>query len=97
MSSPTGNLLALTLPSIGDCFMYIETSSDISGDETVFVSFERTDFFHFRFINFHLNPLLFLCSDSVKSMRRFSNRLLTSDIFWSKRYNVPKMIDVVIC
>ena len=42
-NSPTGDSGATSLPPIGNSFMYIETSSNNSGSDGNFVSFERTD------------------------------------------------------
>ena len=42
-SSPTGSTGVASLHLIGVSLMYIETRSNNSGDENVFVSFERTD------------------------------------------------------
>ena len=70
--------------------MYIERSSDLSGDENVFVSFERTAIFQIRHFTFHLNPFSISGSDSINPMRRFSNQLLSSESIWSKRFIIPK-------
>ena len=42
-NSPTGNSGATDLPPIGDSFMYIETSSNNSGSDIVYRSFDRFD------------------------------------------------------
>ena len=42
-NSPTSHAGAISLPAIGNSFMYTETSSNSHGYESVFVSFERTD------------------------------------------------------
>ena len=42
-NSPTGYSGAMSLPPIGNSFMYIEKSSNNHGHERVFVSWERTD------------------------------------------------------
>ena len=51
-NSPTGSSGAISLPSIGDSFMYIETSSDNNGDN-VFVSWEGTDIIQITYITFY--------------------------------------------
>ena len=56
-NSPTGSSGATSLPLIGTCFMYIETSANNhnSTNDNVSVSFERTDFIHISNITFHYN------------------------------------------
>ena len=90
MSSRTANLGVISLPPIGDSFMYIETSSATSGDESAFVSFERTDNIQISNINFHYNRFSILRSDSVKSTGSFTIQLLLSDNTWITVYNIPK-------
>ena len=50
-NSPTGESAATSLPPIGDSVMLTETSNN-SGSDNVFCSFERTD-------NFQINILTF--------------------------------------
>ena len=87
---PTGHSGTTKLPSIGNSFMYIETSSNNNGHERVFVSWERTDRIQISNITFYYNRLSILNNDSKKSMGRFRNQLLLEDNTWSTRYNIPK-------
>ena len=87
-NSPTGDSGATSLPPIGDSFMYIETSSNINGNN-VFVSWERTDIIQISNITFYYNR--FSTSDSnLRAMGRFRIQLLLEDNTWSTRYNIPK-------
>ena len=88
-NSPTGYSGAESLPSIGNSFMYIETSSNNHGDD-VFVSWERTDIIQISDITFYYNRFSILTNDSKKSMGRFRVQLLLQDNTWSTRYNIPK-------
>ena len=88
-NSPTGYSGASSLPPIGNSFMYIETSSNIHGDD-VFVSWERTDIIQISNITFYYNRFSILTNDSKKSMGRFRIELLLEDNTWSTRYNIPK-------
>ena len=89
-SSPTGEFGATALPPIGNAFMYIETSSNKSGSDDVFVSFERTDIIQISNITIYYNRFSILTNDSLKSMGRFRIQLLLEDNTWSTRYNTPK-------
>ena len=80
----------MSLPPIGKCFMYIETSSNIHGHERFFVSFERTDITQISFKTFYYNKYSILTNDSLKSMGRFRIQLLLEKNPWSTRYNIPK-------
>ena len=51
-NSPTGEKGATSLPPIGDSVMHTETSSNTSGSDNVFCSFERTDFIQITNITF---------------------------------------------
>ena len=42
-NSPIGSSGATSLPPIGNAFMYMETSGNNSGNDNIFVSWERTD------------------------------------------------------
>ena len=88
--SPTGYSGAMSLPPIGNSFMYIETSSNNHGHERVFVSWERTDIIQINNITFYYNRFSILTNDSLKSMGRFRIQLLLEDNTWSTRYNIPK-------
>ena len=52
-NSPTGNSGATSVPPIGDAFMFFETSSNNSGSNIVFVSWERTDIIQITNITFY--------------------------------------------
>ena len=54
-NSPTGESGATTLASIGNSFMYIETSSKNHGNDNTFVSIERTDIIQISNITFYYN------------------------------------------
>ena len=70
--------------------MYIETSSNNHGHESVFVSWERTDNIQISNITFSYNRFSILTNDSLKSMGRFRIQILLEDNPWSPRYNIPK-------
>ena len=89
-NSPTGNSGATNLPPIGDSFMYIETSSNNSGSDIVFCSFERIDNIQNTKITFYYNRYSILTNDSIKSMGRFRIQFLLEDISWSTQYTIPK-------
>ena len=78
-----------SLLSIGDSFMYIETTSNNSGNY-VFVSMERTDIIQISKLTFYYNRISILTSDSNESMVRFRIQLLLEDHTWSTQYTVPK-------
>ena len=69
--------------------MYIETSSNIHGDN-VFVSFERRNFIQITNITFYYNRFSILTSDSLKSKVRFKIQIPLADNTWSIRYTIPK-------
>ena len=94
-NSPTGYSGATSLPPMGNSFLYIETSSNNHGNN-VFVSFERTDIIQPSNITFYYNRFSFSFNDSLKSRGRFRIQLLFEDNTWSTRFNIPKMIDIVI-
>ena len=56
-NSPTSQAGSTSLPPIGTCFMYIETSAynHNSSNDDVIVSFERTDIIHISNITFYYN------------------------------------------
>ena len=70
-NSPTGHSGSMTLPPIGNSFMYIETSSNNHGHGRVFVSWERTDTIQISNINFYYNRFSILTNNSKKSLGRF--------------------------
>ena len=88
--SPTGYSGATSLAPIGNSFMYIETSSNSQGHESVFVSWEGTDIFQISNITFYSNRYSILTNDSLKSMGRFRIQLLLEDNTWSSGYNIPE-------
>ena len=89
-NSPTGHSGATSLPPIGNSFMSIETSSNNSGNEKLFVSWERTDIVQVTNITFYYDRFSILTNDSKKSIGRFRIQLLLEDNSWSTRYNIPK-------
>ena len=88
-NSPTGYSGATSLPPIGISSMYIETSSNIHGNN-VFVSWQRTDILPISKIPFYYNRFSILTNDSLKTMGRFKIQLLLEDNTWSTRNNIPK-------
>ena len=80
----------MSLPNIGNSFMYIDTSPNDHG-ENVYCSFERTDIIHINIITFCYNCF---STGSNKAMGRFKILFLLADNKWSMRYNIPIMIDI---
>ena len=80
---------ARDLPPIGDSSMYMETSPDNHGNN-VFVSFERTDLIQTTNIFFYCNRFAILTKDLLKSMARYTIKLLVEDFTRSMRCNKPK-------
>ena len=66
-NSPTGSSGATSLPPIGTCFMYIETSANNhnSTNDNGFVSFERTDIIHISNITFYYNRFSTSIADKI--------------------------------
>ena len=89
-NSPTGFSGATSLPPIGISFMYIETSSNNSGSDGVFVSWERIDIIQITNITFYYNRYSILTDDSKKSMGRFRIQLLLENNTWSTQYTIAK-------
>ena len=89
-NSPTGFSGATFLPPIGISFMYIETSGNNSGNDDVFVSWERIDIIQITNITFYYNRYSFLIDDSKKSMGRFRIQLLLENNTWSTQYSIAK-------
>ena len=87
-NSPTGFSGAMSLSPIGDAFMYIETSSNNSGNDNIFVSWERIDIIQITNITFYYNRYSILTNDSKKSMGRFRIQLLLEDDTWSTQYTI---------
>ena len=88
-NSPTGYSGAVSLPPIGNSFMYIETSSNNHGNN-VFVSWERTDIIQITNITFYYNRFSILTNEDKKSMGRFRIQLLLEDNTWSTQYTIAK-------
>ena len=87
-NSPTGSSGAMSLPPIGNTFMFIETSSNNHGNK-VFVSFERTDIIQITNITFYYNR--FSTSDvNSRAMGRFRVQLLLENNSWSTHYPITK-------
>ena len=88
-NSPTGNSGATSLPPTGTAFMFIETSSNNSGSNSVFVSWERTDIVQITNITFYYNR--FSTSDNnLRGMGRFRIQLFLEDNTWSTQYTIAK-------
>ena len=88
-NSPTGSSGAMSLPPIGNAFMYIEASGINHGNNT-FVSFERTDIIQITNISFYYNRFSILTNDSLKAMGRFRIQSLLEDNTWTTQYTVAK-------
>ena len=90
-NSRTANSEATSLPPIGNAFIFIETSSNNSGSNNVFVSWERTDIIQITIIT--LSYTRFSTSDSnLHGMCRFRIQLLLEDKTWSTQYTIAKNI-----
>ena len=89
-NSPTGHSGATSLSPIGDAFMYIETSGNNSGNDYVFVSWERIDIIQITNITFYYNRYSILTDDSKKSMGRFRIQLLLENNTWRTQYTIAK-------
>ena len=89
-NSPTGFSGATSLLPIGISFMYIETSSNNSGSDVVFVSWERIDIIQITNITFYYNRCSILTDNSKKSMGRFRIQLLLEKNTWSTQYTITK-------
>ena len=88
-SSPTGQSGATSLPHIGTAFMYIETSGNNSGNDIIFVSWERIDFIQITNITFYYNRFSILNHDKT-NMGRFRIQLFLEDNTWSTVYTIAK-------
>ena len=83
-NSPTNNSGAISLPPIGNAFMYIETSSNNHGDNT-YATWERTDIIQITNISFYYNR--FSISDEVlRAMGRFKIQLLLENNTWTTQF-----------
>ena len=85
-SSPSTNSGAESIPPIGDCFMYIETTGANSGDDKIFVSWERVDIIQITNITFYYNRY----TAHNPSMGRFKIELLLKDDIWTTQYTIAK-------
>ena len=81
---------AFSLLPIGDNFMYIQTSSTSSIDESVFCRFERTDDVQINNITFYHNRFSVSTNDSIKSLGSFKIQLLFRDKTRSTCCNLAK-------
>ena len=54
-NNPTDDSGAMSLPQLGNSFMYIDTSYNNRGHERVFVSWERTDILQITNRTFYYN------------------------------------------
>ena len=88
--SPTGSSGAMSLPPIGTCFMYIETSANNhnSTNDNVFVSFERTDIIHISNITFYYNRFSTSIADK-RNMVKLEIQLLRNGV-WETDYTISK-------
>ena len=89
-ASPTGESGATSLPPVGTCFMYIETSGNNAGNDNIFVSWERTDFIQITNITFYYNRYSILTHPNLKRMGRSRIQLLLKDKSWSTQYTIAK-------
>ena len=88
-NTPTPDSEATILPPIGIGFMFIEMCSNNSGNDDVFVSWERTDIIQITNITFYYNR--FSTSDSnLRAMGRFRIQLLLEENTWSTQYTIAK-------
>ena len=87
-NSPTADSGATSLPPIGNAFMYIETTSNNSG-ENVFVTWERTDIIQITNITFYYNRFS-ISDDNFRAMGRFRIQLLLDDDIWMTQYTIDK-------
>ena len=71
---------AISLPTIESNFLFNETSSNISGGESVFSSFERHDFVQISKIKFCY--IKYSAKSIRKSVGRFKIQLLRSDFLF---------------
>ena len=86
-SSPTSDSGASVTAPIGDCYMYIETSSNNFGPN-VFCSWERVDIIHISNIIFYYNR--FPTQGDSRAMGSFQIQILTKDNVWLTKLNIPK-------
>ena len=89
-NSPTSQSGATSLPPIGTCFMYIETSANNhnSANDNVFISFERTDIIHISNITFYYNRFSTSIAD-IRNMGKLEIQFLRNGV-WEKEYTMDK-------
>ena len=86
--TPTIESGATSLPPIGNCFMYIETSANNYG-YGVFTNMERTDIIQITNISFYYNRYS-ISDPDLRSMGQFRIQLLLEDNIWTTQYTIPK-------
>ena len=88
--SPTSSSGATTLPPIGTCFMYIETSANNhnSSNDNVLVSFGRTDFIHISIITFYYNRFSISAADK-RSMGKKEIQISRNSV-WQTEYTMDE-------
>ena len=89
-NSPTVPSGAISLPPIGNSFIYIETSSNNNGNDKIFVPFARKDKIQISNNTFYYNRYSILNIEAIKSRSRFENQLLLEDTTPSTQYNKLK-------
>ena len=94
-NSLTGFSGAESLLPIGNGFMYIETSSNIYGNN-VFVSFERTDNIQISNISFYYNGFSITTDDNFKNTGRFRIQLLLKIIHGVFNILYLKIVNITI-
>ena len=87
--SPSSQSGPTSLPPIGKCFMYIDTSC-VNRGNNVFLSWERTAIIKITNITFLYNRYSILTNDSLKSMGRFRIQMLMDDNTWSRQFTTDK-------
>ena len=88
-TSPTGESGAVSLPPIGDSFMYIETSGGNYGYHHIFCSFDRIDIIQITNITFYYNRYS-ITDPNLRALGRFRIQLLLEDNTWSTQYTMAK-------
>ena len=83
-NSPTNDSGATYLPTIGNAFMYIETSSNNHGNG-VYVTWERTDIIQITNISFYYNRLS-ISDINLRAMGRFKIQLLLENNTWTTQF-----------
>ena len=89
-SSPTGESGPTSLAPIGNCFMYIETTSNNnnSSNDNVFVSFESTDNINISNITFYYNRYSISLA-SHRNMGKVEIQILRNGV-WETEYTIEK-------